>query len=66
MSDDDSYDDCADEGMVLDGPAHLLRQLIDAEPAQPAFTSALWRGVLGFGALDHRAESLPGLTPEPS
>jgi hypothetical protein len=43
----------------------LLRQLIDIEPAPPAFTSALWRGVMAFGALNHRAETLAGLTPEP-
>lgn len=62
---DDNFDDCADEGVVLDGPASLLRQLIDVEPALPAFKSALWRGVAGFGALNHRAESLAGLAPEP-
>ena len=65
MVDDDTFDDCADEGVVLDGPATLLRQLIDIEPAPPAFTSALWRGVVTFGALNHRAEALAGLTPEP-
>lgn len=64
-TDDDNCDDCADEGVVLDGPATLLRQLIDVEPALPAFKSALWRGIAGFGALNHRAESLSGLTPEP-
>ncbi len=63
--DDDNFDDCADEGVVLDGPASLLRQLIDAEPSPPAFTSALWRGVVDVGALNHRAESLTSLPPEP-
>ena len=62
--DDDTFDDCADEGVVLDGPATFLRQLIDIEPAAPAFKSALWRGVAAFGALNHRAEALAGLTPE--
>jgi hypothetical protein len=62
---DDDFDDCADEGVVLDGPAALLRQLIDIEPAQPAFNSALWRGVVSLGSLNHRAESLPGFSPEP-
>ena len=65
MVDDDTFDDCADDGVVLDGPATLLRQLIDIEPAPPAFKSALWRGVAAFGALNHRAEALAGLTPEP-
>lgn len=63
--DDDNFDDCADEGVVLDGPAALLRQLIEIEPALPAFKSALWRGVVGVGALNHRAESLTSLSPEP-
>ena len=63
--DDDDCDDCADEGVVLDGPAALLRALLDVEPALPAFTSALWRGVVGGGALSHRADSLAGLAPEP-
>ena len=62
---DDNFDDCADEGVVLDGPASLLRQLIDAEPCPPAFTSALWRGVVDAGALNHRAEALTSLPPEP-
>ena len=61
--DDDDCSDCADEGTVLDGPATLLRALIDIEPALPAFKSALWRGLVGGGALDHRADSLAGLTP---
>lgn len=64
--DDDSCTDCADEGVVLDGPATLLRALIDIEPALPAFTSALWRGLVVGGALNHRADSLAGLSPEPS
>ncbi len=63
--DDDNFDDCADEGVVLDGPAALLRQLIEIEPALPAFKSALWRGVVDAGALNHRAESLTSLSPEP-
>ena len=62
---EDALEDCADEGLVLDGPATLLRALIDAEPSLPSFTSALWRGLIGGGALDHRADSLAGLTPEP-
>jgi hypothetical protein len=61
---DDACVDCADEGMVLDGPGALLRALIDVEPALPAFKSALWRGLVGGGALYHRADSLAGLTPE--
>ena len=64
MVDDDNFDDCADEGVVLAEPATLLRQLIDIAPALPAFRSALWRGVANTGALHHRAESLAGLTPE--
>ncbi len=64
LSDDDDVADCADEGVVLDGPATLLRALIDIEPSVPAFTSALWRGLAGSGALNHRADSLAGLMPE--
>jgi hypothetical protein len=63
--DDDDCSDCADEGTVLDGPATLLRALIDIEPSLPAFKSALWRGLVGGGALDHRADSLAGLAPQP-
>ncbi len=63
--DDDTCADCADEGVVLDGPAALFRALLDVEPALPAFKSALWRGLVGGGALYHRADSLAGLTPEP-
>ena len=62
--DDDNCSDCADEGVVLDGPATLLRALIDIEPALPAFKSALWRGLVAGGALYHRADSLDGLSPE--
>jgi hypothetical protein len=62
--DDDACSDCADEGMTLDGPATLLRALIEVEPTLPAFRSALWRGLVGGGALYHRAESLAGLSPE--
>lgn len=62
--DDDNYSDCADEGMAMDGPASLLRRLIEIEPSQPGFTSALWRGLVGGGALDHRADSLDGLSPD--
>jgi hypothetical protein len=62
--DDDACSDCADEGVVLDGPATLLRALIDIEPALPAFKSALWRGLVASGALGHRADSLDGLSPE--
>ncbi len=62
---EDAFDDCADEGVVLDGPATLLRALIDVEPSLPSFTSALWRGLIGGGALYHRADSLAGLAPEP-
>ena len=65
QDDDESYDDCADEGMVLDGPATLLRALIDAEPAMPEVKSARWRGLLDRGSLNHRADSLAGLSPEP-
>lgn len=61
---DDGYTDCADEGVVLDGPATLLRALLEAEPALPAFTSALWRGLAGGSALEHRANTLASLTPE--
>ncbi len=64
MDDDDDVCDCADEGVVLDGPAMLLRALIDIEPTLPAFNSALWRGIAGTGALNHRADSLSGLSPE--
>jgi hypothetical protein len=63
-AEDDSCSDCADEGMVLDGPGALLRALIDVEPALPAFKSALWRGLVVGGALYHRADSLAGLSPE--
>ena len=63
--DDDDCSDCADEGMVLDGPATLLRALLEIEPALPAFKSALWRGLVGGRALYHRADSLAGLSPEP-
>lgn len=63
---DDDVDDCADEGVVLDGPAVLLRQLIEVEPAPPAFKSALWRGIADSAALDHRAKTLADLSPEPS
>lgn len=62
--DDDACSDCADEGTVLDGPATLLRALIDVEPSLPAFKSALWRGLAVGGALYHRADSLAGLAPE--
>lgn len=65
-SDDDACSDCADEGVVLDGPATLLRALIDIEPALPAFKSALWRGLVAGGALGHRADSLAGLSPKAS
>jgi hypothetical protein len=61
---DDGCSDCADEGTVLDGPATLLRALIEIEPAQPAFKSAIWRGLVASGALYHRADSLAGLAPE--
>ena len=61
---EDGYTDCADEGVVLDGPATLLRALIDVEPSLPSFKSALWRGLVGGGALEHRANTLAGLTPE--
>lgn len=63
--DNEEYDDCADEGVVLDGPAAILRALIDAEPSPPTFKSALWRGLVGGGALDHRADTVAGLTPKP-
>ncbi len=62
--DDEECVDCADEGVVLDGPAALFRALIEAEPAAPAFKSALWRGLVGGGALDHRADTLAGLSPQ--
>ncbi|MCC7053149.1 MAG: hypothetical protein IT355_07755 [Gemmatimonadaceae bacterium] len=64
LLDEDGCSDCADEGVVLDGPATLLRALIDVEPSLPAFTSALWRGLVGGGALEHRANSLAVLSPE--
>ena len=64
--DDDACSDCADEGTVLDGPATLLRALINVEPALPTFTSALWRGLVDGGALDHRANTLADLTPKSS
>jgi hypothetical protein len=64
IADDDDCD-CADEGLVLDGPATLFRALIEIEPALPAFKSALWRGLAGGRALDHRADSLDGLAPKP-
>ena len=63
LPDDDSWDDCADEGVVLAGPASLLRALLDVEPALPAFSSALWRGLISGPALDHRAEALHNVTP---
>lgn len=63
---DDDYDgDCADEGTVLDGPGALLRAILEVEPSQPGFTSALWRGLVNDGALYHRADSLDGLVPKP-
>ena len=62
---EDAFEDCADEGLVLDGPAALLRALIDIEPSLPSFKSALWRGLIDGRALDHRADSLAGLPPEP-
>ncbi len=65
LAEDDNCSDCADEGMVLDGPATLFRALIDIEPAQQTFTSALWRGLIDGGALYHRADSLAGLSPQP-
>ncbi len=65
LADDDNCSDCADEGMVLDGPAALFRALIDVEPVQPNFTSALWRGLVDGGALYHRADCLAGLSPQP-
>jgi hypothetical protein len=61
---DDNCTDCADEGMVFDGPGTFFRALIEVEPAQPAFKSALWRGLAGGGALYHRADTLAGLTPQ--
>jgi hypothetical protein len=64
LFEDDVCLDCADEGASFDGPATLLRALLDIEPAPPSFTSALWRGVAGSGALYHRADSLAGLAPE--
>ena len=66
IPDDDFAGDCADEGVVLDGPAALLRAILEVEPSQPGFTSALWRGLVNGGALHHRADSLAGLLPEPS
>jgi hypothetical protein len=63
---DDDCSDCADEGTVLDGPASLLRALIDVEPSPPIFTSALWRGLADVGSLDHRADTLDGLPPQAS
>lgn len=63
---DDECDDCADEGLVLDGPATLLRALLAVEPAQPSFSSALWRGLATGTALHHRAEALDGITPQPN
>ncbi len=65
VDDDDAYDDCVDEGAVMDGPATLLRALIDVEPALPDVKSALWRGLLHCSSLNHRADSLAGLSPEP-
>lgn len=65
VTDDDFDGDCADEGVVLDGPAALLRAILEVEPSQPGFTSALWRGLVTGGALHHRADSLAGLVPEP-
>ncbi len=62
---EEAFEDCADEGLVLDGPAALLRALIDVEPSLPSFKSALWRGLIGGSALDHRADSLAELSPEP-
>ena len=64
--DEEDCSDCADEGTVLDGPATLLRALLDIEPALPAFKSALWRGLVGSRALHHRADSLAGLAPQAS
>lgn len=62
---DDDCSDCADEGVVMDGPAALFKALIDIEPALPGFKSALWRGLIDGGALTHRADTLTGLAPEP-
>lgn len=61
---DESCDDCADEGTTLNGPGALLRALLAVEPAAPAFTSALWRGLAGSHSLDHLADSLTHLPPE--
>ena len=66
IRDEDAYDDCVDEGIVLGEPAALLRALIEVEPSLPTFTSAIWRGVVNGVSLNHRADSLAGLTPEPS
>jgi hypothetical protein len=62
---EESCEDCADEGVVLDGPATILRALLNAEPSQPDFSSALWRGLVAGGALSHRADALSGLAPKP-
>jgi len=61
---DDGYLDCADEGLVLDGPAKVLRAILEAEPNLPGFTSALWRGIVGCGTLEHRANTLARFGPE--
>jgi hypothetical protein len=72
MSDNDWFDesddccDCADEGVVLDGPASLFRALIDAEPAPRDFSSALWRGLVPGSALDHRADTVASVPPKAS
>ena len=63
--DDEGCGDCADEGTTLDGPGTLFRALLAVEPAAPAFASALWRGVAASHSLDHLADSLTQLPPEP-
>jgi hypothetical protein len=62
----DEMVDCADEGQVLNGPATLLRALLDAEPAPSDFSSALWRGLVPGGLLYNRADALTRLPPQPS
>jgi hypothetical protein len=64
FDDADDCSDCADEGMVLDGPASLFRELLNAEPSAQEFSSALWRGLIPGRSLDHRADTVAGFPPQ--
>ena len=61
---DDPFTDCVDEGVPMDGPASLLRALLDVAPTAPSERSALWRGLIGGGPFHQRADSLAAFAPE--